>query len=162
MGYLETVGLGCDDFVYASDTGRSIRRTSTGGLSCDDVAGDPADGGLPEAISIRDMAVDPSDSDVVYLAAAGAGGGLFKTENVKTGVLTGPPPAPLAVRWDNITPIDSVGGQITTMFRTVGVDPINTNVVYAGGQHGLFRSNNGGRSWVHVGAERGVPMTEVT
>lgn len=102
----------------------------------------------PENIGgrITDIAVDPTDDDIVYAGAAE--GGVFKTID---GGLTWTP------LFDSM-PALSIGA--------VAIDPNDPDVVYAGtgevnpgggslayGGAGLFRSTNGGASWLSIGLE---------
>ncbi len=151
MGFF---GASCDQIVFAPEIGDlttgapRVIRTFSGGASCQIISS-----GLPNDAVIMDIATDKANPDIAYIASAGvASAGIYKTTTLTE---------PFDVSWIDVTPADMIGGDIATQYNTVRIDPSNPEIVYAGSQHGLFRSNNGGDSWVHVGAERGVPMVDV-
>ncbi len=91
---------------------------------------------------IGDLAVDPSDPRVMYVAAAS--GGVWKTANAGT-------------TWAPI-----FDGQVSYSIGTVVLDPNNSNVVWVGtGENnsqrsvgygdGVYKSLDGGKSWSHMG-----------
>ncbi len=95
---------------------------------------------------IDGIAVDPSDSNVVYIAAgksAGDVGGIFKSTDrgntwvkVKTQSFNG-------------------NGDLRWTGELIAVDPNNSNIIYSGSRNnGLFRSTDGGTTWSSVA---GVP-----
>lgn len=75
------------------------------------------------------IAVDPSNSDIVY---AGGNPGLFKTTNS-------------GADW-----IDISAG-ITGFIYSLAIDPSATSTVYAGTPNGVFKSTNAGTSWTNTG-----------
>lgn len=91
---------------------------------------------------VIDLAVDPKDPRVIYLAAAS--GGVWKTTNAGT-------------TWSPI-----FDGQISYSIGTVVLDPNNSNVVWVGtGENnsqrsvgygdGVYKSLDGGKSWSQMG-----------
>jgi hypothetical protein len=90
--------------------------------------------GLP-ARYVGRIAIDPSNSNVAYVAFNGYGipnQHVFKTTNLLSGTPT----------W---TPAGT--GIPDTPTNTLAIDPANTNTIYAGTDIGVFRSTNGGASW---------------
>ena len=113
----------------------AVIKSSNGGL-----AWAAANAGLPRSI-VTALAIDPSNPAVLY--AGTSTGGVFKTAN---GGLT----------W---TPANAGIG--TSNISHLVVDPRNANVVYAGiegcsagcsSPAGVFKSTNGGTSWVSASA----------
>ncbi len=142
----------CSSYAFAAQFGGEVRLTTDGGSTCRDLN---AAYGIPPDVGVSDLAFDPTDANVVYLTGTGTnGGGVFKTENALE-------PDEQSVVWKDITPLDRSVTPITTSFETVAVDPTQPNVIYAGSDLGLFRSVNGGKSWVHIGMERDLPFVEI-
>jgi hypothetical protein len=82
------------------------------------------------------IAIDPSNSNVAYVALNGfglsAGQHVWKTTNLLSGTPT----------WT------AAGSGIPdTPANAFAIDPANTQVLYAGTDIGVFRSTNGGASW---------------
>lgn len=75
------------------------------------------------------MAIDPTDSDIVY--AAGYPGFHKTTDGGDT--------------WQNVS------GAISGNTYAVVVDYSDPSIVYTGGTNGLFKSTNSGNTWVDVG-----------
>jgi photosystem II stability/assembly factor-like uncharacterized protein len=101
---------------------------------------------------IADIAVDPTDQSVWYVAVGS--GGVWKTENAGT-------------TW---TPI--FDGQDSYSIGAIAVDPSRPNVVWVGtgensdGRHvgygdGLYRSRDGGASWRNVGLEASEHISKI-
>jgi len=91
---------------------------------------------------IRAIAVDPTNSDIIYIGAAA--GGVWKTTDA-------------GVTWS--TTFDA---QSSLAMGAIAIDPQNTQTIYAGtGEDtphpvaymgdGMFKSTDGGASWSHVG-----------
>jgi Domain of unknown function DUF11 len=113
--------------VYASlFAGREgVYRRTTSGWSVGNVA--QLRSALQPPLVIEALAVDPNDSATVY--AAGQGGVAKSTDAGSTWFL---PAAPRANQW----------------FRSVAIDPTNTQVVYTSSPTlGVLRSQNGGVTW---------------
>ncbi|TLY30100.1 MAG: hypothetical protein E6K56_07295, partial [Ignavibacteria bacterium] len=109
-----------------------VFRTTNGGVSWTDVTGT-----LPDRYPM-DLAVDPSNSRIVYAAFAGSNvGHLFKSTNA-------------GGSWSDIT------GTLPDIPTTaVLVDPTDGNVVYAGNDIGVYVSTNGGSTWDNI--SEGLP-----
>ena len=85
---------------------------------------------------ITRVAIDPSNSDVVYVTFGGfSGNNVYKSTNggtTWTGI-TGPSGGP------TVLPEVPV--------RDLEIQPTNSNWIYAGTEVGIFASENGGTSW---------------
>jgi photosystem II stability/assembly factor-like uncharacterized protein len=105
--------------------GRSrIFRTTNGGTSWTDVTGN-----LPNRYPL-DIAIDPRDSRIVYVAFGG-----FDTTRVGKSTDAG-------LTWAHISsPLPNVPA------TALAIDPFNTNHVYAGTDLGVFVSTDGGSTW---------------
>jgi photosystem II stability/assembly factor-like uncharacterized protein len=124
------------DTVYVGTAPRFDRshifRTTNGGTSWEDITGV-----LPDRYPM-DIAVDPRDGAVVYIAYGG-----FDTSHVFTSTDAGG-------TWRDIT------GVLPDVPATaLIVDPDNTQIVYCGTDIGLFVSTNGGDEWMSWGG--GLP-----
>ncbi len=112
--------------TYFVGVSASLFRTTTGGGAWVEISG----ASLP---LISDLAVDPTNANVVYVAGGGFGGHhLYKTTN---GLAASP-------TW---TAVDS--GLPDTPFNAVLLDPDSSSTVYVGTDVGIFRSTNAGTSW---------------
>jgi photosystem II stability/assembly factor-like uncharacterized protein len=78
------------------------------------------------------LAVDPTDSSVVYAGSLGANG-VFKSSDG-------------GLNWSPL----STGSPPLTGYSLV-VDPTEPDIVYAGAFGGVYRSTQGGNDWVHTG-----------
>ncbi|HGE69697.1 TPA: hypothetical protein ENX78_02605 [Candidatus Poribacteria bacterium] len=94
------------------------------------------------------LAIDPKDPKVLY--AGTDGGGLFKTidgggkwEPIGGEIWLAKPPAE-----DLVTPSGDV--ESTLVVSSVVINPINTSIVYAANQTGVFRSADGGKTWEKI------------
>jgi photosystem II stability/assembly factor-like uncharacterized protein len=115
-------------FTYYTD----VYRTTNGGVTWTNISGT-----LPNRYPM-DMAVDPTDSRIVYIAMGGFDSGhLFKSTNA-------------GINWTDIS--GSLPNAPTT---AVIVDPLHPNVVYAGNDIGVYVSTNGGSTW--SGFNEGLP-----
>ncbi len=100
-------------------------------------------GGLGAAGRFADLAIDPADPDTIYGCARAAG--VWKTTNGGS-------------TWACVT--DGLG---VPWFSAVAVHPVLPGVVYGlvgrrmpGAPSGVYRSANGGQSWVHLPASAGI------
>lgn len=101
-----------------------VFRTTDGGDTWANVTGI-----LPDRYPM-DIAIDPSDSRIVYVAMGGFGPGrLFKSTDAGT-------------NWINITGI--LPDVPTT---AIAIDPLQTTNLYAGNDIGVFSSTDGGVTW---------------
>jgi hypothetical protein len=111
-------------------TGRVFLSTTAGATTMTDVTGP-----IP-ARYIGRIAVDPTNSNVAYVALNGfglaAGQHIWKTTNL----LTGTPTWTAAGTGIPDTPVNALA-----------IDPANAQIIFAGTDIGVFRSANGGTSW---------------
>jgi photosystem II stability/assembly factor-like uncharacterized protein len=113
-------------------TSPHVFSTTNGGGSWNDVTG-----ALPDRYPM-DLAVDPSNAAVVYVAMGGFGSGHFFKSTTGGG------------SWTDISgTLPDVPG------TAVAVDPLNTSIIYAGNDIGVYVSTNGGASW--AGFSDGLP-----
>jgi photosystem II stability/assembly factor-like uncharacterized protein len=104
----------------SDDTGQSFRRVSV--------------------VRLGTLAVDPTDLDVIYLAAFNTRGGLFKSTNGGNTVV-------------------SLG--VPGNFSAIAIDPRHPQTIYASNRDGgVLRSLNGGATWSSASA--GLPPTGET
>jgi hypothetical protein len=109
-------------------------------------------GNMPVSGRITGIAADPNDVHTVYIAAAG--GGVWKTTNAADPSGAAPVWTPLTdgatVNWGTAQPVEFMG--------SVTVDPVNSQVIYAGTGEadnsgdsfygvGILKSADGGQSW---------------
>ena len=111
-------------------TGAVFLSTTAGATTMTNVTGP-----IP-ARYIGRIAIDPANANVAYVALNGfglpAGQHIWKTTNLLTGTPT----------WT------AAGTGIPdTPTNALAIDPANTQVVFAGTDIGVFRSENGGASW---------------
>lgn len=128
----------CAVYVAGTSTGR-LYRTMDSGINWQQISGPFGGRG------INDLAFDPTSSSVLYAAISGFGGlHLFKSANALD-------PAP---SWSAIS-----SGLPDTPIDAVLVDPETPSVLYIGTDLGIFKSTNGGTSWVFQ--NNGVPKVAV-
>ncbi len=88
------------------------------------------------AIGISGIAVDPNDSDVIYISTGDADGGDTYSIGVwKT--LDG------GLTWN---PTGNISGQT----HRVLIDPLDNNTIYVGSSSGMWKSTNGGNTWSNI------------
>jgi hypothetical protein len=142
-----TSDTSCNTYAYADFAG-NVRLTKNGGQTWTDL--DP--GQTLPARPVNWLAFDPSNPNVVYAAISsfddvtpGTPGHVFKTTNAMAALPS----------WKN------VGPALNQPFDVIAVDPVNTNIVYAGSDLGLWRSTDGGVTWVAQGPDVGVPIAAI-
>ena len=87
--------------------------------------------GLPNT-HIRTIAINPSDSDIVYV---GTSSGVFKSMDG-------------GESWTEVN-----GGVIEGEVQTLAMDPSRPDTIYAGADRGIFKSIDGGSNWIEVGKD---------
>jgi len=144
-------GTGENNHQRALGYGNGVYKTEDGGASWTNM-------GLKESRQIGMIAIDPRDSDVVYVAAEGSawgpGGdrGLYKT-------IDG------GQNWEKVLEISE-----NTGINNVVLDPMNPDIIYAtaeqrrrrnfgkiggGPESGLHKSTDGGKTWKKL--SKGLP-----
>jgi uncharacterized repeat protein (TIGR01451 family) len=104
----------------------------------------------PQGYAIGDIVLDPSDASgqTAYLALVGFGAGrVFRTTNA-------------GAAWANIT-----GDLPDSPVNALQVDPLESSILYAGTDAGVFLTMNGGANWVRYGPAAGagaLPNAAVT
>jgi len=135
-------------------TGKGTKGVDDGPMSAGTFAGLSMRNIGPAFMSgrIADVAFDPSDPNVWYVAVGS--GGVWKTDNAGT-------------TWSSI--FDGHGSYST---GCITVDPSNPHVIWlgtgenVGGRHvaygdGVYRSLDGGKSWTNVGLERSEHISKI-
>ncbi len=95
--------------------------------------------GMKEVHIVTSMAIDRKNPRVLY---AGTTGGTYRSEDgganwVKTN--------------NGLIPEDVLNASMALGVNVILVDPVDSNVVYAGTTKGLFRSTNRGERWEEIG-----------
>ena len=101
---------------------------------------------------IADIAIDPQDENKWYVAAGS--GGVWKTLNAGT-------------TWNPI-----FDDQVSYSIGCIAIDPSNPHVIYVGtgenvgGRHvgygdGMYRSNDGGKSWENIGLKNSEHISKI-
>ncbi len=116
------------NIVYVGTAPRAttahVFATTNGGTSWTNITGT-----LPNRYPI-DLAVDPNNSQTVYIAMGGFGAGhFFKSTDG-------------GANWTDIsTSLPDVPG------TAIAIDPINSNTIYVGNDIGVYASTDGGTTW---------------
>jgi photosystem II stability/assembly factor-like uncharacterized protein len=128
----------CATYAVGTSFGR-VFRTTDAGATWQNVTG------ILPGRALSDVAFDPANASVLYAAVSGFGGPhLYKTTNALS-----PTPS-----WLAIDP-----GIPDAPINTVLVDPEASNILYAGSDLGLFKSEDGGGRWVHQ--LNGIPKVAI-
>lgn len=140
------------DVVFLNDS-RDVWRTASGGEGKSVAAFQPGYpfevvlstryGWGPPETSFSTVDIAPSDPSVVYVAMKGGKG----SDGMQT--------AELYRSTNEGLSFSKVEGQVPT-FNVVKVDPHDPNVILAGSDDGVYRSMDGGRSFVHLTSARNV------
>jgi photosystem II stability/assembly factor-like uncharacterized protein len=134
----------CGTYLAGTDD-PELMLTTDGGATWRDIHVGPA---LPLRKYPVDIAIDPTNANVVYIALSGFDstfdppGHVFKTVNALS-------PNPT---WA------SIGPPVDLPHNTVVVDPSRPNVVYVGTDLGVWRSTDAGGSWTPL---QGLPNVAV-
>jgi hypothetical protein len=101
------------------------------------------------------VAIDPNNKNIGYVTLsyfAPAGQGIWKITNLVAGAAPGAP-AGTAV-WT------AAGNGIPSIpINALAIDPLNSNVLYAGTDIGVYNSTDGGANWAPFGS--GLPRSSV-
>jgi hypothetical protein len=115
----------CQTFFAGSTSGTVFRNTTSVANVVSISSGLPGRG-------IQDIAVDPTNANVVFVGLAGYGPNVWKTTNALAASPT----------WSNVSV-----GLPSVPVNAVLLDPMDHNYVYVGTDTGIFRSRDGGTSW---------------
>lgn len=134
----------CNIYAFGTKKG-SLQLTKDGGLQWIDIDASQV---IPNR-TVTDLAFDPTDPNILYVSLAGYDGAtpghLFKTTNAL---------APLPI-WANISPPEDIP------INTVVLDPSDQKSLYIGADRGVWKTINGGKDWIHMGPESGMPNVAV-
>lgn len=129
--------------MYAGTRGGGVFKTTDGGttwLSINSGILGPTDSSTPEGRWIYCLAIDPTNSQIVY--AGSSSSGVYRSANGgQTWTLTGRP------------------GSVDTV-QTIAIDPNNTAILYAGTNSHLYKSTNSGANWTDISSA--IAVTNVT
>jgi photosystem II stability/assembly factor-like uncharacterized protein len=84
----------------------------------------------PPGGNFRALATTPSNDNIQYLASSSSPSSIWKTTDAGN-------------NWSRI-------GTVNDNVYSLAVDPVNANIVYAGGVNYMNRSTNGGTSWTQL------------
>ena len=142
---------GCNTYAYGTALGL-VRLTRDGGTTWTDL--DPST--TLEGRPINSVAFDPTNTNRVFVARSGYDdvapnkpGHIFRTDNALSSAPT----------WTRMALPDVPFADMP--FNVIAIDPRDTRLVYGGSDNGLWRSTDGGGSWVKVGRESGLPPASV-
>lgn len=96
-------------------------------------------GGMKEVHIVVTLAINPMNPRILY---AGTTGGAYRSEDS-------------AVTWkkvnEGLIPAEILEASLALGVNQVKIDPVNTDVVYAGTTKGLFKTTNQAASWERIG-----------
>lgn len=118
--------------VFATFWGPGLYRSADGGATWA-----PEGGGLPTGIGRSDVALCPSNPEVMVVAAESGGGDVWRTVNG-------------GQNWTQLPAPDFCGGQCWYDL-VVSIAPDDCSTIYLGGVD-AFTSRDGGTTWTSVGA----------
>jgi photosystem II stability/assembly factor-like uncharacterized protein len=137
----------CSTYAFATGAGQ-ILLTADGGANWRDL--DP-DNAMPNRY-VSDLAFAPTDGNTLYVTLSGFDEGtpgqpghVFKTSNALATTPT----------WSNVSPPADLP------YDSIAVDPVDSRIVYVGADVGVWKSSDGGGSWVHMGPDTGMPNVPV-
>jgi len=130
--------------LVGTSTGAVFLQTTPGATTLTNVTG--AIGG--SARYVGRTAIDPTDANIAYVTLNGFGLAdgrhVWKTTNLLSGSPT----------W-----VASGTGIPDTPVNAFVIDPLNTNILYAGSDIGVFKSSDGGANWIPF--SNGLPRVAV-
>ncbi len=119
--------------IYLATT-VGVFRTTDGGRSWDEQMA-----GMKEVHIVVTLAMDPKDPRVLY---AGTTGGAYRSSDG-------------AASWQKVNrgliPEEMLDASLALGVNTLVVDPVDSNIVYAGTTNGLFKTMNRADSWTRIG-----------
>jgi hypothetical protein len=136
--------------IAPQDDNIRLAGTTSGGMFLSTTAGATTMANVTGSIPARyvgRIAIDPTNANAAYVALNGFGipnQHVWKTTNLLSGTPT----------W-----VAAGTGIPDTPTNTLAIDPANTQIVYAGTDIGVFRSSDGGASWIPL--SNGLPRVAV-
>jgi photosystem II stability/assembly factor-like uncharacterized protein len=122
-----------NETIYLATT-VGVFRTTDGGRVWDEQMA-----GMKEVHIVVAMAMDPNNPKLLY---AGTTGGAYRSRDG-------------AASWQKVNtgliPEDLLDASLALGVNTLVVDPVRTNIVYAGTTKGLFKTMNEAESWTRIG-----------
>jgi photosystem II stability/assembly factor-like uncharacterized protein len=119
--------------IYLATT-VGVFRTADGGRSWDEQMA-----GMKEVHIVVALAMDPKNPRVLY---AGTTGGAYRSRDS-------------AASWQKVNtgliPEEVLDASLALGVNTLVVDPVDSNIVYAGTTNGLFKTTNHADSWMRIG-----------
>jgi len=136
----QTIYLGTSTHDSTGTLGGGVYKSSDGAGSWSAV-----NSGLP-SMNISSLAIDPSNSQTIYVGTGFSGGGVFKSSNGGD-------------TWSAVNSGLALEGlRSPAMYvRSLAIDPSNSQVIYAGTVGGVYKSSNAGASW--IAANNGLSWT---
>ena len=120
-----------------------------------------------ESLAIGALAMDPNNPQILY---AGTGEGNYSDSYYGAGILKttngGSTWDPPVNHWEDPTcpagdpTCDQYGTFTGSNFSRIAINPVTTNTIFAAGASGLFRSTDGGSTWIKM--SNGTPPRQVT
>jgi photosystem II stability/assembly factor-like uncharacterized protein len=122
-----------NETIYLATT-VGVFRTTDGGRTWDEQMA-----GMKEVHIVATLAMDPKNPRLLY---AGTTGGAYRSRDG-------------AASWQKVNrgliPEDLLDASLALGINTLVVDPLDSNIVYAGTTNGLFKTTDQAESWVRIG-----------
>ena len=131
------------DVVYAGTAEGGVWKTSDGGTTWTPLTDDQA------SLAIGSIAIDPSNPDTVYVGT-GEGEGAIDAYYEGAGILKS---IDAGATWRNIP-----GPFVQQSINGVTVDPTDGRTVLAAANTGVYRSSDGGETWVLSRSGKGISV----
>lgn len=137
----------CNTYAFGTDLGQ-LRLTVNGGSTWIDI--DPGNT-VPDFRLVTDLAFNPTDANVLYVTLGGFDefstrpGHVFKSPNILSASPT----------WSNVSP------PVNVPHNTIVLDSFDPNIVYVGTDQAVWKTNDAGITWTHMGPEAGIPNVAV-
>ncbi len=117
--------------IYIGAPAGGIWKTTDGGVSWDPIGDDIS------VIGVSGIAVDHSNSNIIYISTGDADGGNTYSVGVMKSTNGG-------ATWN------STGNIPATTTNKIVMDPTDANVLYVAGNNGIYKTTNGGTTWTNV------------
>jgi photosystem II stability/assembly factor-like uncharacterized protein len=134
----------CLTYAFGTLSGGQVNVTTDGGSTWSDL--------INFGRYVSGLAFHPTNANILYVTLSSFNnpdfppvGHVFKTTNALAA-------APV---FRNVSP------PVDIPFNAIVLDPSNPNTLYVGTDIGIWKSQNGGTNWIHVGPESGMPNVAV-